>query len=104
MSEWPWFHITLFCLVSALSIQTWTAFLALHILFVPGSRRLPWAAFCLGQILLILQCYRPLELAWHTGLYDFSQALLALLISILMLLAVLGLTSPTVGTKKNRER
>ena len=34
----------------------------------------------------------PLELALGTGIYDFSQALLSLAVSLLLLLGIIGLT------------
>jgi hypothetical protein len=91
MSEWPLFHITTVCLLYAMALQVLSAFLAVRVLFLARNRRLPWAAFCLGLVLMIPQCWRPLELALNTGLYDFYQALLALFIALLMLVAVMGL-------------
>jgi hypothetical protein len=94
MPEWTPFHLDIFCLMNALAAQVLALWLALVPLFSQGIKRaarLPWAAFCIGMILMIPQRWRPLELALHTGLYDFLQALFALLISILLLLAVMGL-------------
>jgi hypothetical protein len=89
-----------------MSLQVLAAFLALRVLFSPGPRRLPWAAFCLGLALSVPQCWRPLELALHTGLYDFYQAVLAFFIACLMLLTVWGLTPflrPGVRQEKTQD-
>jgi len=46
---------------------------------LPTDRRRMWAAFSLGALFLALHHSYTLNLAAQTGLYDFSQALLALL-------------------------
>ena len=46
---------------------------------LPTDRRRMWAAFSLGALLLALHHSYTLNLAAQTGLYDFSQATLALL-------------------------
>jgi hypothetical protein len=45
----------------------------------PSDRRRMWAAFSMGALLLALHHGHTLSLAAKTGLYDFSQATLALL-------------------------
>ncbi|PKO42854.1 MAG: hypothetical protein CVU31_14005 [Betaproteobacteria bacterium HGW-Betaproteobacteria-4] len=46
---------------------------------LPSDRRRMWAAFSIGALLLALHHSYTLNLAAQTGLYDFSQATLALL-------------------------
>ncbi|AXS81291.1 hypothetical protein [Dechloromonas sp. HYN0024] len=46
---------------------------------LPGNRRRMWIAFSIGALLLALHHSNTLSLAAKTGLYDFSQAVLALL-------------------------
>lgn len=46
---------------------------------LPSNHRRMWAAFSIGALLLALHHSYTLNLAAKTGLYDFSQATLALL-------------------------
>lgn len=91
MSDWPLFQITLFCLLNAMGVQVLVAFWALRQLPRAGRYWLPWAALSLALVLMVQRRWMPLELALSTGLYDFQQALLALAVSLLLLVAVIGL-------------
>jgi hypothetical protein len=46
---------------------------------LPSDRRRMWAGFSVGALLLALHHSHTLNLAAKTGLYDFSQATLAML-------------------------
>lgn len=91
MADWPLYQITLLCLLNALGLQVVAAFLALRQLPKAGPYWLPWAAFSLALVLMVQRHWSPLELALSAGIYDFPQALLGFVVSLLLLLAMLGL-------------
>jgi hypothetical protein len=105
MFEWSLYHLALGTLFYAMSLQVMAAWIAAQTLIFSGRPRnsywLPWMALCFGLILMVPRRWYPLELALHTGLYDFRQALLALLVSLAMLLAVCGL-SPLLSHKPEK--
>ncbi|MGB4674071.1 MAG: hypothetical protein WBH99_09045 [Azovibrio sp.] len=92
MPDWPLYQITIICLLNAMGVQVLAAFWALRQLPRAGRYWLPWAALSLALVLMVQRRWMPLELALNTGLYDFQQALLALAISLLLLLAIIGLS------------
>ncbi|MDR3352014.1 MAG: hypothetical protein LBO00_03195 [Zoogloeaceae bacterium] len=102
MFNWSLYHLTLGTLFYAVLLQVTASWIAVQTLLFSGRAknpyRLPWIALCLGLILMIPRRWQPLELALATGLYDFRQALLALLVSFAILLAVCGL-SPILATQ-----
>ena len=85
------FENTVMFWFAAMSLQVLAAALALR--FRPRARGgwLPWAAFCLALVLMVPMRWRPLELALATGLYDFDAALLALVVSVLLVFALAGM-------------
>ncbi|MCX8145366.1 MAG: hypothetical protein N3C59_03410 [Azovibrio sp.] len=92
MSDWPLLHLTILCLFIALGMQVWAAAWALLRLWRAGPFWLPWAAFTLALVGMVPRRWLALELTLSTGLYDFSQALLAFAVSFLFLLAMPGLS------------
>ncbi len=91
MPDWPLLQITILCLFNALGMQVLAAAWALRHLFRSGPFWLPWAALTLALFAMVPRRWLSLELTLSTGLYDFTQALLALGVSFLFLLAMPGL-------------
>ena len=103
MSDWPLFQISVICLLGAMGMQVLAAFWAVRQLSRSGPYWLPWAALSLALVLMVPRRWMPLELALSTGLYDFQQALLALAVSLLLLVAIIGL-SPLLRRASNPAR
>lgn len=91
MPDWPLLQITILCLFNALGMQVLAAAWAFRHLFRAGSFWLPWAAFTLALAVMVPRRWSALELTLSTGLYDFTQALMALGVSFLLLLAMPGM-------------
>ncbi|MDD3482079.1 hypothetical protein [Azovibrio restrictus] len=91
MSDWPLFQISILCLLNAVGVQVLASAWALRQLPRAGRYWLPWACLCLGLVLMVHRRWAPLELALGTGIYDFSQALLSLAVSLLLLMGIIGL-------------
>ena len=69
-------------LAGALALQSWLG------REQPGTRRRMWLAFSLASTLLAVHHGYTLSLAAQTGLYDFRQAILAMLSGLLSVFAI----------------
>ena len=82
---------SIYFLLAAAACQALAAALAVQSALARGQtgpRRRMWLAFSLGALLLAVHHGATLSLATHTGLYDFRQAVLAMLSGLLTVFAI----------------
>jgi len=91
------YHLSIYFLFAAAASQALAAALAIQSWLArgqTGARRRMWLTFSLGALLLAVHHGYALNLATHTGLYDFRQATLAMLSGVLTVFAIVQLRRP----------
>lgn len=91
MAGVPLFVVAVLAWFVAMCFLVLAALLAVRLLPRAGRYWLPWAALCMALVLMVPMCWRPLELALATGIYDLPQASLSLGASFLLMLTTAGL-------------
>jgi hypothetical protein len=78
-------------LVAAVLAQIVAVYLAARLIRGTGRFWPAWSCLCFALLLMVPQRWRTLELALHSGLYDFTGALFDCAVSLLLLLGMIGL-------------
>lgn len=92
------YTLAVFALLLAAVAQTSAAWIATELFLLKGqgsTRRRAWLTISLAAMLLALQHGYAIELAMRTGLYDLRQALLAMLVSLLLVLGLFSIRRST---------
>ena len=84
-------QLTVLILLLSIFAQIGAVFFALLQFGRIGAHRVAWSCVVVALTLMVQRRYAPLELALSTGLFDFSAALIALIISICMCAGMFGL-------------
>lgn len=98
------FTLTVVCLAFAVIVQCAATVVALLQLGRIRGYRFAWGLVTLALLLMVQRRLEPLEMAMTTGLYDFTAALLAVAISLLLLAGMIGLRLLFRDLEKQRDQ
>lgn len=97
-------HLTIVFLVLAVLAQLTAAVVAILQMGRAGSYRIAWACVSLGLLLMLGRRVPGLERALATGVHDFRDALMSLVISSLLAVGIFGVRRLFAEMEANRAR